>query len=329
MFNACIVGYGAIGPVHANAILNSPNVKLYAVCDIDKSRAELCAKEYDCKIFTDYNDALDDENIDVVHICIPHYLHKDFAIKALRKNKNVVLEKPVALNNAEFEEVAETVATSDKKFCVMLQNRTNNCVRKMKEILENDDDAGKLLGIIGSLNWKRDEAYYNSGEWRGKIATEGGGLLINQAVHLVDLMLYFGGELESIHHDIKRWHISNIEVEDTASALMQFKNNIRGIFNATNCYITDEPYYIELKFENRHLRYADGCLYDIKQDGIEIIEKDARIKIGKNYWGNGHQTVIDNFYSTLAGETRLFPTLEDSRAAMNTVYDFYSERSKL
>lgn len=325
MLNACIVGFGSIGPIHANAISLLNNVKLHSVCDIDINRANKCSVEYGCKVYTDFDDVLNDTEIDVLHICVPHNLHKDFTVKALQANKHVVLEKPVALSRDEFSAVSEQSNKSDKKVCVMFQNRTNNCIEKIKDI-SNISDTGNLLGIIGNLNWHRDEQYYIKDEWRGKYSTAGGGLLINQAIHLLDLMVYFGGKIKKIRTNIDTWHISNIEVDDTASAFIEFENNVKGIFNATNCYVTDEPYFLELRFENKHLRYADGVLYDIKNYNIEIIEKDDTVLIGNNYWGCGHNILINNFYSSLSGKPMPYPTLEDSSNTMQAVFEFYSNK---
>lgn len=324
MINTCIVGFGTIGPIHANMISLLENVNFHSVCDIDINRANKCSEEFGCKVYMNFDDVLVDEEIDVIHICVPHHLHKDFTIKALKANKHVILEKPVALTEDEFLAVLEQSCKTDKQVCVMFQNRTNKCIQKIQEIAENDN-TGKLMGIIGNLNWHRDEQYYIKDEWRGKYSTAGGGLLINQAIHLLDLMTYFGGKIKKIKTNIETWNISNIEVDDTASAFIEFENNVKAIFNATNCYITDEPYFLELKFENRHLRYADGVLYDIKKHTIEIIEKDDNMLIGNSYWGCGHSTVINNFYSTLEGKPLLFPTLDDTIETMKAVFKFYSK----
>ena len=113
------------------------------------------------------------------------------------------------------DELVEFVNSKENKnkLCVMLQNRRNICIEKLKEIILNND-VGKLKGLTGSVFWKRDEAYYNQDEWRGKWSTEGGGLLINQTVHMIDMMIYFGGKVTDFKSDINHWYISNIEVED-------------------------------------------------------------------------------------------------------------------
>ena len=327
MKNACIVGYGAIGPVHANAIEYTENANLYALCEINPARAKLCTDRYGCKLYEDFDEMLRDEAIDVVHICTPHYLHKDMALKALKAGKNVVLEKPVAMNREEMHELMEYADSAECKneMCIMLQNRTNACVRKMREILLDDSSKGELKGIIATLSWCRDEEYYNQDEWRGKWATEGGGLLINQAVHLLDLMVYFGGEVDSIKSNISHWKISNIEVEDTANALIKYKSGIYGVFNATNCHSCDSPFYLELQFEKMLLRYADGALYRVCGEDIDIIERDNKAVVGKAYWGRGHEGVIDAFYATLEGNRQPYTDIHDAKEAMNLVFSMYEK----
>lgn len=327
--NACIVGCGAIGPVHANAINQINGVTLYAVCDINNERAKKCANEYNCIIYNSFDEMLKDSNIDAVHICTPHYLHKEMTLKALKAGKDVVLEKPVAISKADMDELVEFVNSSENKhkLCVMLQNRRNVCIEKLKEIIA-DKDLGKLKGITGSVFWKRDEAYYDQDEWRGKWDTEGGGLLINQTVHMIDMMIYFGGKVKDFRSSINHWFVSNIEVEDNAQVLMFFENGARGIFNASNCYVTDEPYILDLLFEKAHYRYADNCLYKIGEKGAEYITSDKIVNEGKSYWGNGHLTVISSFYDSLAGKNAHYTDIHDAYDAMKMVFDIYDKAER-
>ena len=327
--NACIVGYGAIGPVHANAINQINGVTLYAVCDINNERAKKCANEYNCIIYNSFDEMLKDSSIDAVHICTPHYLHKEMTLKALKAGKDVVLEKPVAISKADMDELVEFVNSSENKnkLCVMLQNRRNVCIEKLKEII-SDNDLGKLKGVTGNVFWKRDEAYYDQDEWRGKWITEGGGLLINQTVHMIDMMLYFGGKVKDFKSTINHWFVSNIEVEDNAQVLMFFENGARGIFNASNCYVTDEPYILDLLFEKAHYRYSDNCLYKIGEKGAEYITSDQSVKVGKSYWGNGHLTVISSFYDSLAGKDSHYTDINDAYNTMKMVFDIYDNAKR-
>ncbi len=322
MKNACVVGYGAIGPIHVSAIKKCEYASLYGICDNNPEKLNLAKKECDCAVFSDFNEMLKDENIDVVHICTPHYLHKDMAVAALRSGKDVVLEKPLTLNKEQLRELCEL--KTDKKICAMLQNRTNQSVVTLKNIIDNDKSIGKLIGISAFLTWQRTPEYYNADEWRGKWKTEGGGLLINQAVHTLDLVDWLGGGIKSIKASISTKKLGDvIEVEDTADALLEMNNGAGGLFYASNAYTNSTPPRVELNFENVTFRYADERLYKITNDNVSIIEQDNNIPEGKQYWGCGHKKVINEFYKVLSGEKGSYITLEDAIHVMKVLFAFY------
>lgn len=321
MKNACIVGYGAIGPVHAHALEAAEDARFYAVCDIDESRRRICRSQYNVAEYGDFDDMLADTAVDCVHICTPHYLHKDMAVKAMRAGKHIVLEKPVGMNDEELDELIAVQKETGAKVCVMLQNRMNQGIQMMRSLL-NEPSLGRLLGIEGSLTWHRGADYYNKAEWRGTWKYEGGGLLINQAVHLIDLLGYLGGGIESVRADISAKLLDDvIEVEDTADALLTMNNGVNACFFATNTYGADKPLRIELQYENALFRYADNRLYQIT-DEVKILAEDDKNYIGKKYWGTGHQAVIAQFYSALCrgGE---YLKLEDCINSSRALFAFY------
>lgn len=301
MKNACIVGCGAIGPIHANAVSEAENAKVYAICDIDKERAGKYAKLHGAKALYDFEDVLKDESIDVVHVCTPHYLHKDMAAEALLSGKNIVLEKPAAMTLKELAELENVYENSEKKACIMLQNRTNTAVAEMKRIIE-ENDLGKLLGMTGFMTWNRTKEYYDSAEWRGTWRYEGGGVLINQSMHLIDLIDWLGGGVEEIKVDLSNKNTPSAEIEDTAEAVFKLKCGARAVFYATNTFTIDVPFRVEMFFEKATLRYADGKLYKIG-DKIEVLADDIQIENGKKCWGGGHRKVIADFYSALENDT--------------------------
>lgn len=320
--NVCIVGYGAIGPVHAAAVSNCPDAQLYAVCDTNLKRAEKCYEEYNAVIYTDFDEMLKDKTIESVHICTPHYLHAEMAEKAIKAGKDVVLEKPVAIKREEFDRLMSI--STDRKICVMLQNRTNISVQRLYDIVSNNTQDGKILGICGFLTWQRTPEYYMADQWRGKWATEGGGLLINQAVHTLDIISWLGGGASSVKGSISTKKLSDcIEVEDTADAVIALNNGVSGIFYGTNCYSTNSPMKIEVSYEKALYRYADERLYKITDNKAEVIEDDNNNPVGKRYWGCGHSNVINSFYSSLAGKGGSYTTIKDAENAMRLLFAFY------
>ena len=322
MKNVCIVGYGAIGPIHAAAVSSCPDAQLYAVCDNNFERAEKCREKYGAAVYTDFNEMLKDKCIDSVHICTPHYLHAEMTEKAIKADKEVVLEKPATISSEEFDRLLSI--KTDRKICVMLQNRTNKSLERLHNIVVNNTTDGKILGICGFLTWQRTPEYYASDEWRGKWATEGGGLLINQAVHTLDIISWLGGGASSIKGSISTKKLADcIEVEDTADALIYLNNGVSGMFYGTNCYSSNSPMRIEVSYEKALYRYADERLYKITESSAEVIADDKNNSTGRRYWGSGHSNVINNFYSSLSGKGGSFTTLEDAENAMRLLFAFY------
>ncbi len=300
MLNAAIIGYGNIGPTHANALDKAENARIYVICDNQFERAERGAKEFGCRAVRSFDAVLKDEAVDVVHICTPHYLHKDMAVAALAAGKHVVLEKPLAMNKEELAELLQAEKTFDKQVCIMFQNRTNNAVGVLKNMVEQKV-YGNIKAVSAFATWERDEAYYKADAWRGKWSTEGGGVLINQAVHLLDLMCYIGGVPASVKASMSNKHLESvIEVEDTVDALIAYEGGYRGCFYASNAYGVTTPQQLIIEFENGRLRYSDNFLLEIMGDGEpKVLAGNDRETPGKSCWGAGHITVIALYYNFL------------------------------
>ena len=316
--NVCIVGYGAIGPVHAESVSLIDNINLYAICDTDKVRADVGASEHNCKALYSFDDCLLDKNIDSIHICTPHYLHFDMIKKAIDSGKSVVVEKPATMTKDEFYYLLDNY--KDAPIFPIIQNRTNLCIKKLKEITENDTNIGKLVSVKGILAWYRDESYYKSGDWRGKKAYEGGGVLINQAVHTLDLLTYFAGEVESVSASASNKSLKGIiEVEDTVDAYLKFKNGTTGIFYATNAFNPGSSVFVDFVFENAVFRYIDGKLY---KDGEHIATDESKF-LGKAYWGSGHERTLYDHYVN-----KKDITLKDVKATMDAMFAIYESAEK-
>lgn len=304
MKRVCIVGYGAIGPIHAKALETVENAELYAVCDILPERAEAAG----VKAYTDFDLMLLCSEIDCVHICTPHHLHFEMIKKALASGKEVICEKPVTMTEDDFSQLLN-LENSDK-VCVVLQNRLNPCIQKLTETVGS---LGRIISVKGILTWHRSADYYSHDSWRGKWATEGGGVLINQAVHTLDLLSYIAGDIKSVKAQMTNFSLDQIEVEDTFSAHLDF-GDFTGMFFATNAYGTSSAPQIEIVCENGTLVYRD---YKLFLDG-NLIEQDSTVCHGKTYWGGGHTTLFKNYYD----EGRFFSP-HDIKNTMHTMFSMY------
>lgn len=323
MKKGCVVGMGAIGPVHAAGL--EPRGSLYGICDNQAQRlAGFQPENEKLRRYADLRSVLEDPLAEVVHICTPHCLHRKMTVAALEAGRAVVLEKPAAMNLEELADVRACAERTGGQICVMLQNRINPAVRRLKTFLETDRSLGKVLGITGFLTWCRDAAYYAQDPWRGKWRTEGGGLLINQAIHTIDLMGYLGGRITEVRGSISNKTLNGIvEVEDTADAVFETETGLRMCFYATNGYAFSDPVRLEVRMEKGLLRYADNRLYRVTDDTCEVLAYDTPEHPGKACWGGGHRTVIEGFYQYLETGEGEYVTLADAVPAMETLFAFY------
>jgi predicted dehydrogenase len=218
------------------------------------------------------------------------------AIYALDRGVNVFMEKPPVISWEQLDRLREAIAASNKKLGFCFQNRYNPAVIKARDLLSSGE-AGKVLGARGYVTWNRGVSYY-SDPWHGKLALEGGGVLINQAIHTLDLLHCFIGQAPICVDAVMANHRleTEIEVEDTISALVTYPD-ARMSFYATNSYAEDSPVLMEVQCENMHLRMEGNTLFCKKTGGIwEQIEVEQLKELGKSYWGAGHIVCIEDFY---------------------------------
>ena len=316
---ACLIGCGGISACHFYAMetLGKETVELAAVADIIPERAEAAAEKYSCRAYTDYAEMLDNEKPDVVHICTPHYLHVPMAVSALSRNINVVLEKPCAITVEGIKELVQAEKNSAAKLAVCFQNRYNNAAVYAKKLIDSGA-YGKVTGADAIVKWRRDENYYNADAWRGTKDQEGGGVMINQAIHTHDLMKYLAGkETYSVEGIVRNLHLKDtIEVEDTANVFFEFTDGTRGVYYATNASASSMNPVIDIHFDKCSLR-VEGITGD-KMKLIYSGEDDDGDKVGKIEWGSGHLKLIKDFYSCIK-EGREF--MIDSVSASKAVAD--------
>lgn len=311
-YNIALIGCGAIYETHIDSIKKIKGCNIAAVCDIDFKKTLIEAQKYKCKAFKDYKEVLKDEDIDAVHILTPHFLHTSIAMDALNAGKYVLLEKPVGISMDELIALKEAEQLSASKIGVVFQNRYNNTSVKMKELIDNGD-LGKFIAAKAFVAWHRDEKYYSDSPWRGSLKTEGGGLLINQSIHTLDLLRWLGGEVESLKGYVSNDMHSLIEVEDVASATLYYKNGAVANFYGTNNHGTNSKIELELVFENGVLRMLDDKLYLKANNKAKCIAKDIVRSGKKGYWGLSHTACIKSFYEAI--DNNEYPEISVSDAA--------------
>lgn len=322
MIKIGIIGCGTIFPIHIDAINDLTEVEIVMVCDSEEERASEAGRDNNCEWTTDYLDILSSNEIDVVHILTPHYLHVPMALEALKFNKNVVLEKPVGISLRELENLRTAEVKSECSVFVTLQNRFNPTTVKAKKLIESGR-LGTFLGSKGSVVWSRKEEYYKDSKWRGKIDLEGGGLLINQAIHTLDLLEYIGGEVISIQGKVNNTTHSYIEVEDQAMITLGYKNGSFGHFYGTNSYAENSNIEMEFVFEKGKLVFKDQELIIVDEKANEVVAEDRHKEGSKSYWGVSHKAIIANIYESIIEGTKPMVTLEYAIKATELVLATY------
>ncbi|EPC4045847.1 Gfo/Idh/MocA family protein [Enterobacter mori] len=325
ILNTAIIGGGAIHRCHVNALRQIPNVALRALVDIDSVKGLKLAMGYQCRFYQDYREMLLDDSIDVVHICTPHFEHKSMILAALAAGKHVFCEKPVGMNGSELVDITRAVEQAKGQFGVCYQNRLNPTSLRVRQELAHDG-LGKMLSIKAVLTWSRFGTYYTDSPWRGRLATEGGSLLINQAIHTLDLMQWFGGGVTRLKGVVDSGELADVtEGEDSAMATLHFANGARGLFYATNCHTTDSPLLMEIHCEHGSLLLEHNVLWRITPgERLKLTTDDSPDGSVKSYWGLGHQQAIRRFYHALIHpENRDYTDIHEAGKSLTLVEAIY------
>ncbi|HTU21119.1 MAG TPA: Gfo/Idh/MocA family oxidoreductase [Gemmataceae bacterium] len=218
-----LVGCGKVGQIHAAALASLPESQLVAVCDQSDDRAAGFAARFQVQAFTDIHALLRDARPQALLIGTPHPLHVAPALAAAAAGVHVLVEKPLAATLADCDAMIAATHRAGVRLGVISQRRFYEPVRRMKEAIDAGKIGRPILGVFEMFSW-RDRAYYQSDPWRGRWDTEGGGVLVNQSPHMLDLLQWFMGDIEEITGTWGNLNHPYIEVEDTALAMLRFKN---------------------------------------------------------------------------------------------------------
>ena len=229
-----IIGIGAQGGYYAG-FLHSGKVKnmvIGAICDIDPAKKEMVAEKYPgTPFFSDYIEMMESGLVDAVVTCVPHYLHPEMGINALKRNLHALVEKPAGVYTSQVKELNAFAATKPElTFGIMFNQRMNPLYQKLKELIDNGE-----IGQIRRTNWIittwwRPQGYYDQSAWRATWGGEGGGVLVNQAPHQLDLLQWICGIPTKVYSNVKYGYQRNIAVEDEVTAVLDYGNGATGVF---------------------------------------------------------------------------------------------------
>ncbi len=320
-----VVGIGGMGHSHARHVVNGQRTKLVAIYDIDHSRADEIAAEFNTTAYTDYHEML--SQVEAVIIATPHYSHPALSIEAMQRGIHVLVEKPIAVHAKVAQRMIDSYETARAEypqlvFGAMFNQRTYGFWRKIKAMID-DGELGRLIRTTWIItNWYRTQAYYDSGGWRATWKGEGGGVLLNQCPHNLDLYQWFVGMPQRVigHASLGKYH--RIEVEDEVTGYMEYANGMVGHF-ITSTAESPGTNRLEIVGENGKLLFENGQLtfFRNQMSMFEHLNTSPErfahvahevIDVEYDHHGEGgHRQIIENFADAILDGTELIaPAVE-------------------
>jgi UDP-N-acetyl-2-amino-2-deoxyglucuronate dehydrogenase len=219
-----ILGTGKASHMHAAVLMKNPHAELVAVCSRNQDKANVFAGYYNLHAYTSVAEMVAKSKVEMVIVCTPHPYHKEVTVEAMQAGANALVEKPLAISLSDCDEMIQCATTTKKKLGVIGQRRFFPAAMRIRKAIDEGKIGTPMLGTIIMLGW-RDQAYYESDPWRGKWSTEGGGVLVNQAPHQLDLLSWFiNSDPAELYGQWKNINHPYVEVEDTAVAIVKFKS---------------------------------------------------------------------------------------------------------
>ena len=325
-----IIGCGVIAPWHAKSVASIPEAELVAVCDIVPEKAEKLKEEFGARhACTDYRDVLAMDDVDIVSICTPSGAHADIAIDAARAGKHVMTEKPIDINLEKIDRLVQVCKEQNVKLACIFQRRTSNLWQRVKRAID-EGRLGKMILASAYLKYFRSQEYYDSADWRGTWALDGGGALMNQGVHMVDLLRWIMGPLDTIFgfadHLARR-----IEVEDTAVAVMKFSSGAFGTLEGTTSVTPGMNHRMEFHGEKGTIQVdGEGIVrWDAPGEDREAVVKEMEDKVGDAssdptaISAFGHRVQIADLIAAVREDREPMVSGDEARHAVELILSIY------
>ncbi|MFQ3671651.1 MAG: Gfo/Idh/MocA family oxidoreductase [Verrucomicrobiia bacterium] len=342
-FSFAIVGAGVIAPTHAKALAAIPGAELAAICDVDGEKAQRFAEEFGVPVRC-WEEVVADPGLDGVIVCTPSGTHADLTVRLLEAGKHVVVEKPMDISVQACDRILEAVTRSGRQFTVISQHRFDPASQEV-EALVRSGRLGRIFGVEARIPWFRTQAYYDSGDWRGTWAMDGGGCLMNQGVHTLDLALWLGGAVRSVFARTRQAIHQRIEVEDHLCATLEFESGAIGTLLASTAVYPgfpvrvevfgtkgsailegDEVHTIAIEGEPERRGKASAHAAHMASGGTREATDRSRSELlaqASWVWGDAHRAQLADFVRACREGRRPAITGEDGRHAVATIEAIY------
>tara|TARA_A100001011_G_scaffold397623_1_gene499256 strand:+ start:1160 stop:2191 length:1032 start_codon:yes stop_codon:yes gene_type:complete len=324
--NFAIIGFGKMGQIRANILSSFENVNISKIYNLSPVNSKYSQVD-------DYSEIIEDKSIDAVVICMPNKFNFEITVKSLRNNKHVFCEKPPAFTSSEVQEIIQAERKSNKKLMYGFNHRHHDSIIKIKELI-NKGDFGKILWMRGRYGKSVDASFYD--DWRSKRELSGGGILLDQGIHMLDLFIYLGGDFDKVHAFVSNLYWNLDSIEDNVFAIM--KNSKSGIVASLHSTMTQWRHLFSLEIflekgylvlnglktssgtygneelviarnrskapaatwsdEERHIYNTDNSWLHEMEHFLESITKDTKIKVGSSSDAHSIMLHLEKIYNS-------------------------------
>lgn len=331
MLKVAIIGAGGISPSHIDGYLRFPDrCRIVALVDIYPEKAQEKKERFnlvDAEVFDDHKKILNRDDIDIIDICTPPYVHAEIAVNSLNAGKNVLVEKPMAASLEECDQILEAAARSGKMISVVAQNRFRTGYMKLKKTLETGM-AGDIVHAQADSFWWRGHSYYDLW-WRGTWEKEGGGCTLNHAIHHIDMLLWMMGMPEQVQAVMSNTSHDNAEVEDLSIAILKYKNGALGQLTSSVVHHGEEQQVI---FQGKNARISAPWKVSAsvsRSNGFPERNEKLENEIEEYYQSipeqqySGHTPMIDDVLRAVETGGKPLISGEDGRRAIEMITAIY------
>jgi len=333
-FGVAIAGAGVIASFHARAVAGLPNARLRAVADVAAEAAQRCAAEFGVDAYTDLGELLRRPDIDVVSVCVPSGLHADVGAQAAEAGKHVIVEKPIDVSLEAADRLIATCRRRGVKLAVISQHRFDPGIQAIRAALDAGRFGRLVLGDV-NVKWYRTGTYYSSAGWRGTWELDGGGALMNQGVHWVDVLQWMMGPVDRV---VARCSMiaHDIPVEDVALALLTFRSGALGVIEVSTAVYPGLPERIEISGTGGTAvaEMGEVRIWEFKDEKGELGPYGAKLRSSRRAEPAtspdpataqiaGHRTQIADFLQAIADDREPLITGEEARKPLEIILAVY------
>ncbi|NGP45615.1 Gfo/Idh/MocA family oxidoreductase [Bacillaceae bacterium SIJ1] len=322
-----IVGAGVISASHARAITAHQEAKLVAICDIEQEKAEKLAYEFKVeKTYTDYEEMFAQEAIDIVSVCVPSGLHAEVTIAAAQHGIHVLCEKPLDITSEKMSKMIDACKANNVKLGAVYQRRTLDAAIKTRKAIQ-EGKLGKLVLGDAYLKYYRSPEYYQSAGWRGTWEIDGGGALMNQGIHGIDLIQWMVGEVESVFAYTAPL-VRHIEVEDTAVIAVKYKHGAFGVIQGTTSVYPGQETRFELHGEKGSIIFGDSgfkqwAFIDRDEEIPQVSHTEGGSHDPKAISNRGHAIFVNDMIQAIKEDREPLVSGEEARKAVDLLLAIY------